>query len=79
VIISKDNILKQLINKSAGFFKYIGINLPEDSSEKMVGDAKVGIFAIRSLTYKNKIEKARNACKEIGYDLFCNSNIFYIN
>lgn len=27
VIISKDNILRQLISKSQGFFKYLGIDL----------------------------------------------------
>jgi hypothetical protein len=27
IIISKDNILKQLINKSAGFFKHLGLDL----------------------------------------------------
>lgn len=40
---------------------------------------KVGIFAIRSLYFKNKIDAIRNICKDKGYDLFMNCGIYYIN
>lgn len=34
---------------------------------------------IRSPTYKTKIENARNICKDIGYDLFYNLGVHYVN
>lgn len=42
-------------------------------------NAKIGIFLIRSPTYKTKIENARNICKDIGYDLFYSLGVHYIN
>jgi hypothetical protein len=54
MIISKDNILKQIINKSAGFFKYIGITL-QDEDVEITTKAKIGIFLIRSPTFKSKL------------------------
>ncbi len=74
IIVSKDNILKQLITKSAKFFEYLGIEEGKDKSE-----ANVGLFLIRSPTFKTKIEQTRDVCKLKGYDLFENGNVYYIN
>jgi hypothetical protein len=79
VIISKDNILKQLITKSAGFFKHIGIDLPDELEGNISVNAKIGIFIIRSHTFKPKIDNARNYCKDIGYDLFYNAGVHFIS
>ena len=42
-------------------------------------NAKIGIFLIRSPTFNAKIENARNICKDIGYDLFYNVGVHYVN
>lgn len=55
LIISKDNILKQLIVKSAGFFKHIGIDIPDQPEGIISSNVKIGVFVIRSHTFKTKI------------------------
>jgi hypothetical protein len=47
--------LKQLINKSPGFFKHIGMDLSSELEGNISANAKIGIFLIRSPTFKTKI------------------------
>jgi hypothetical protein len=79
MLITKDNIIKQLALKSNNFFKYLGIEEYNKEGERLPTSPKVGIFVIRSLSFKNKIETIRNVCKDKGYDLFMNCGINYIN
>lgn len=79
MVITKDNIIKQLALKSNNFFKYLGIQVYDKEGERVPSSPKVGIFVIRSLSWNNKIDKIRNVCKDKGYDLFMNCGIHYIN
>ncbi len=42
-------------------------------------NSKIGIFMIRSHTFKQKIDNTRKIIKDKGYDLFFSSGVYYIN
>lgn len=76
IIISKDNILKQLINKSASFIKYIGLDQDGDGVQKEV-DPTVGFYVITSSSLDNKMEKIREKVQSKGYDIYSHLGIRY--
>ena len=76
IIISKDNILKQLINKSASFIKYIGLNQEVDETQKDI-DPSVGFYVVPSESLDAKMEKIREKVQNKGYDIYSHQGIRY--
>ena len=76
IIISKDNILKQLINKSASFMKYIGLDQGVDETQKEV-DPTVGFYVLPSFSLDTKMEKIKDKAQSKGYDIYSHLGIRY--
>lgn len=53
IIISKDNVLRQLIQKSPNFLKYLGIE--PQNGEQLTYEPQVGIYIVPSTSIINKL------------------------
>lgn len=80
VIISKDNILKQLLMKSPNFMKYLGLEEPNELSFSLSQteyEPSVGFYLIPSGTINLKIEKIKEKCQSKSYDIFTHFGVRY--
>ena len=77
IVISKDNILKQLINKSASFMKYIGLEMELDQTQTSV-DPSVGFYILPSNSLDLKMEKIREKAQIKNHDVYSHLGIRYL-
>ena len=77
IVISKDNILKQLINKSASFMKYIGLEMELDQTQTSV-DPSVGFYILPSNSLELKMEKIREKAQLKNHDVYSHLGIRYL-
>jgi hypothetical protein len=77
IVISKDNILKQLISKSTSFMRYLGLEQSAEEIQKNV-DPTVGFYLIPSISLDIKIEKMREKAQSKSYDIYSHTGIRYL-
>ena len=77
LLITKDNILKQLASKSPQFMKLIGLERSEEELENS-NDPLIGSYMVASPSFETRMDKVRDKIKNRNYDIYTNMGVRFL-
>ena len=77
LLITKDNILKQLASKSPQFMKLVGLERTEEQMENG-NDPVLGFYMVPSVSYESRMDKIREKIKNRNYDIYTSMGVKYM-